>query len=164
MIDALLAKLRGSADFRLVNGEAVKRIMVGDSGVEGVQLASNDEFIPSDVVLSTISISSFMKLVPFLGEYSERLSGIEYLNIVCMLMRLDRGLTKSFWLNVNDPAIAFNGIVELTNLNPRTDLEGDHLVYIPFYVHKDDPRWSLCDEEVYQEYVEALHVIRPDFR
>ena len=163
LIDALLDRLHGSANFHLVTGEPVKSIRTGDSGVEGVQLASNDEVIPSDVVISTISISSFLKLVPSLGEYSMRLSGIEYLNIVCMLLLLDRPLTESFWLNVNDPAIAFNGIVELTNLNPRPDLGGSHLAYIPFYVHKDDPRWGFTDEEIYREYRTAIKVIRPDF-
>ena len=46
-----------------------------------------------------------------------------------MLMQLEQTLSGEFWTNVNDPRIAFNGIIELTNLNPRSDLGGTHLVY-----------------------------------
>ena len=103
------------------------------------------------------------KLIPSLNNYTSRLSSIEYLNIVCMLLQLDRPLTTNFWLNINDPRIALNGIIEFTNLNPRTDFDRTHFLYIPFYLHQSDPRWSFSEEQLYEEYTAALKLIRPDF-
>jgi len=114
-------------------------------------------------VISTAAIPSFIEIAPPMADYSARLSAIEYLNIVCVLFQLDRPFTDSFWLNVNDPAIAFNGIVELTNLSPRRDLGRSSFLYIPFYVHKDDPRWTYTDQQLYDEYTSAMALIRKDF-
>ena len=144
-------------------GSPVARIVVNNSQAHGVTLASSNQFIAADFVVSTVALPILQELVSFTGEYGERLRQIEYLNIVCMLMQLERPLSDEFWTNVNDPRIAFNGIIELTNLNPRFDLGGDHLVYIPFYMHGPDPRWSFGDEQLYREYSEALKLIHPNF-
>lgn len=163
LIEALLSRLKISDSFELLKGQAVKRIAVENSHVRGVHLASDNKFIPADKVVSTVAIPNFLKLIPSLNNYTSRLSSIEYLNIVCMLLQLDRPLTTNFWLNINDPRIALNGIIEFTNLNPRTDFDRTHFLYIPFYLHQSDPRWSFSEEQLYEEYTAALKLIRPDF-
>jgi protoporphyrinogen oxidase len=64
---------------------------------------------------------------------------------------------------VNDPALAMNGVIETTNLNPRPDLDGSHLLYIPFYLHHSDPRWSFSDEQTRDDCLAALQTIHPGF-
>lgn len=163
LIDALLMRLRASDSFRLLTGHTVKNIESDGSSAVGVRFDPYGELLEADAVISTAAIPSFIEIAPPMADYSARLSGIEYLNIVCVLFELDRPFTDSFWLNVNDPSIAFNGIVELTNLSPRTDLGSSSFVYIPFYVHKDDPRWTYTDQQLYDEYTSAMELIRKDF-
>ncbi len=126
-------------------------------------LAPENQLIAADAVISTVAIPRFTKLIPSLGDYSDGLERIEYLNIVCMLLHLNRRLSNNFWTNINDPRIAFNGIIELTNLNPRPDLSGTHLVYIPFYLDSADQRWSFEDEQLYDEYSAGLKLLQPEF-
>jgi protoporphyrinogen oxidase len=163
LVEALESRLEASDSFQLLTDSPVARIVVNNSRVDGVTLAESDQFVAADFVVSTVALPILQELVSFVGEYSERLRQIEYLNIVCMLMQLERPLSDQFWTNVNDPRIAFNGLIELTNLNPRRDLGGVHLVYIPFYVHETDPRWSFGDEQLYEEYSAAIKLIHPHF-
>jgi protoporphyrinogen oxidase len=162
LVESLKSRLEASDSFQLLTDCPVTRIVVNNSKVDGVTLASSDKFMEADFVVSTVALPILQELISFRGEYGEQLRQIEYLNIVCMLMQLERPLSDQFWTNVNDPRIAFNGIIELTNLNPRADLNG-HLVYIPFYIHENDPRWSFGDEQLYEEYSEALRLIYPHF-
>jgi protoporphyrinogen oxidase len=163
LVEALKSRLAGSDSFQLLMGTPVARIAVNNSRAEGVITAPTNKFVAGDFVISTIALPILEELVSLAGEYGERLRQIEYLNIVCMLMQLERPLSEEFWTNVNDPRIAFNGIIELTNLNPRSDLGGTHLVYIPFYVYRTDPRWRFSDAQLYEECSEALGIIHPHF-
>ncbi len=163
LFEALESRLAVSDSFKLLRGTTVERIALEKSRAKGVVLASGSQLIPGDAVVSTVAIPSFTKLIPPLGEYSERLERIEYLNIVCMLMQMDKPLSSHFWTNINDPRIAFNGIIELTNLNPRPDLGRNHLVYIPFYLHSSEPRWGFDDEQLYDECTASLKIVQPGF-
>lgn len=163
LIDALLRRLRASANFEIVTGRAARKIETDGSRVKGVQLDSKESFVVADAVISTVAIPNFLLIAPPMGKYSTRLSRMNYLNIVCMLLQLDRPLSRTFWLNVNDTRIPFNGIVEITNLNPRPEFGGCSFVYIPFYLHKTDPRWKSSDEDLFNEYTTAMRLIREDF-
>jgi len=94
------------------------------------------------------------------GVCSAQLRQVEYIGVVCLLMVLARPVSDSFWVNTNDSRIAFNGFIELSNLNPR--VAGDrHLVYVPYYCAVSSPRFSMPDEAVLNEYLEALRLIEP---
>lgn len=163
LVDALMDRLTGFPSFRIMRGRIVTSIEVQGSKVVGVKIGSQGQFLPADAVVSTAAIPRFLDIAPAMGEYTARLSDIDYLNVVCMLFELDRPFTDSFWLNINDPAISFNGIVEITNLSPRPDLGGSSLAYIPFYLHEEDPRWTYTDLQLYDEYTTAMQRIRKDF-
>lgn len=163
LLDGLLASLEASGLFELRLESPVSQIAVEASGVQGVVSGRDDRFFPADAVVSTAAVPAFLQLVPSLGTYSEQLAAIEYLGVVCFVCELDRPFTGSFWLNVNDRALPINGIIETTNLNPRPDLRGAHLLYIPFYLHHSDLRWSFSDEQTYEECISALQTIHPGF-
>ena len=80
-----------------------------------------------------------------------------------MMLKLRRPFTNSYWINTNDPHIAFNGFIEYTNLNARLDLDGSRILYIPFYLSTTEEQFSRKDEDLFAEYVAALKRIVPDF-
>jgi protoporphyrinogen oxidase len=80
-----------------------------------------------------------------------------------MILKLAKPLTDSFWINVNDPRIAFNGIVEYTNLNSRPDMQGSKIAYIPYYLKTSNERYTYRDEDLLKEYSKALTLVRQDF-
>jgi protoporphyrinogen oxidase len=140
----------------------VSRIRVENNNVKGIEITDKD-LMEADCVISTCSIPQFLKLTDTLGQYGDSLASIDYLNVICVLLEIDRPFSNSFWLNVNDPRIPFNGIVETTNLNPRLDLKGGRLIYIPYYLTLNNPRWSMSDSLLLDESFSALKLIRPDF-
>jgi protoporphyrinogen oxidase len=163
LLERLLHSLQESNLFHLESSTSAGKIQMENKCVTGVLAGDDNRFIAANSVISTISLPAFLKLTPYLREYSEKLARIQYLNVACFLCRLDRPFTGSFWLNVNDPRLAINGIIETSNLNPRTDLGGAHFIYIPFYLHHSDVRWSASDQDFYDECVTSLKVIRSDF-
>jgi protoporphyrinogen oxidase len=163
IIGALLDKLQQSNACQVRTGVSVDRIAVEGARATGVFLSQTGEYIPSAFIVSTVALPTLLSFLPPQGDYTERLSSIEYLGVVCMLLQLDRQFTDSFWVNINDPRISFNGIIEYTNLNPRPDLGRSHFVYIPFYLQPRDERWAFEDDQLYVEYTTALKLLNPEF-
>jgi protoporphyrinogen oxidase len=162
LMQRMIDRLSGSENFHLILNGKVSKISIKNRKTEGVILESGRS-ISADSVISTCAIPTFIKLVDSLGDYGARLASINYLNVVCVLFVLDRPYSKNFWLNVNDPRMSFNGIVETTNLNPRSDLKGRSLIYVPYYMSSQNPRWGWTDESFFNEYIDALKIINPQF-
>jgi protoporphyrinogen oxidase len=167
LFSALWAKIQSSSFCSCLLNRRVAGLRIEESSVKGVILEAGVH-LDADAVVSTISLPHLMDLIPKEAvppnyEYWKKLSGIDYLNIVCVLMRLKNPLSDAFWINVNDQRIRFCGLIEFTNLsNPAGD-SGSHLVYIPYYLHHHDPKWSYSDRDLFKEYVAALKLINPDF-
>ncbi|MCL5125664.1 MAG: NAD(P)/FAD-dependent oxidoreductase [Deltaproteobacteria bacterium] len=162
LIECIQKRLSEYGNFCLRTNSGVSSILIDHDRVSGVRFEGG-EIVNGQHVISTCAIPNFLKLVDFQGPYREKLASIKYLNIVCALFELSTSFSENFWLNINDPRVSFNGIVETTNLNARPDLKGRHLVYIPYYLSQNNPRWSWDDAEFYNEYISALKVIKPDF-
>ena len=94
-------------------------------------------------------------------DYSSQLSSIDFLGIVCGIIRLREKVTDAFWLNINDSRIAATGLIEYTNLNPLKEISPHKIVYIPFYVPIDDRWFSMDEESIRSEFFNMLKIIRP---
>jgi protoporphyrinogen oxidase len=134
--DVLLARLIGALRERgvgLHTRATVEAIAIESGSVRGLNVAG--VFQPYDAVVSTVALPILARLLPAApAEWLAQLRSIEYLAVACVLFRLKEPLTDGFWVNVNDPAVSFNGFVEYTNLNSRPDAGSPHLVYVPFYL------------------------------
>ncbi len=85
------------------------------------------------------------------------------IGVVCMLLSLDRPFSDNFWLNINDPRIPHNGVIELTNLNENLRRAGLNILYIPYYLSTSEPRYRFSNEELLKENLETLKIINPSF-
>jgi protoporphyrinogen oxidase len=141
----------------------VEQIVIADGRVLGVRV--EDETLPADVVVSTITTPRFRKLTEdgLRGPFVAALERIPTIGIFCLFLRLKRPVTPFFWVNTNDPRVPFAGMIEYTNLNPLPELGGDHILYVPQYLSADDPRYEQSDEEVLRKYTDALALIHPAF-
>ncbi len=163
VVSALIEKIKTFPNVTIRNNARVAKIQIRDGCVSGVQL-EDGEFIHSDNVLSTVALPVLGKIIPdFPLEYRTKVEQIKYIGVICMMLRLRRPLSDSFWINTNDPRISFNGFIEYTNLNPRLDLNGSHIIYIPFYLPTTAERFKRDDHSLFEEYVAALQCVNPDF-
>lgn len=140
----------------------VREVVLEGGRVAGIQTASGLD--ACDAVVSTVAPPLLARVLPAAaGAFRDDLASIEYLGVACMILKLTHPISRNFWLNVNDPAITFNGIIEYTNLNPRPDLNGRRIAYIPFYVETTDPRYTMSNEAMFEEYTTALARVNPAF-
>ncbi len=141
---------------------SVTSIEVKDGAAKGIRLG--EEAIEFDAVVSTVALPLVCRMLPKeCAEYRGRLAEVKYIGVVCMILKLAKPLTDSFWINVNDPRIAFNGIVEYTNLNSRPDMQGSKIAYIPYYLKTSNERYTYRDEDLLKEYSKALTLVGQDF-
>lgn len=80
-------------------------------------------------------------------EYVAKLEGITYIGNVCLVLELDRPLSSTYWLNVNDPTFPFVGVIEHTNFERASTYGGRHVVYLSKYLPHTDALYSLSADE-----------------
>ncbi|WP_116367346.1 NAD(P)/FAD-dependent oxidoreductase [Parahaliea mediterranea] len=72
---------------------------------------------------------------------------INYLANICLVLVLDRSLSSTYWLNVNDPGFPFVGVIEHTRFQSPAHYGGRHIVYLSRYLPQDDPLLDLCADD-----------------
>jgi protoporphyrinogen oxidase len=141
---------------------AVERIVVENGAVRGV--IAGEKMYPADAVISTIPSVALRRIVDHPeDEYFEILKNIDYIGVMCALLRLKQPISRFFWTNISDPEIPLAGVIEYTNLNPCPALNGSSIVYLPLYLPATSARYAVSDEDLLREYVGYLKTVRPDF-
>ena len=140
----------------------IEQINISDGKCTGVRVNSIQH--EADMVLSTVSLPSFLKLTSFLPqEYVDTLSSIKYQGSVCVVLKLKTALSKYYWINVSDPNSPFVGIIEHTNFISPEQYGNRHLVYLSRYSFSEDPIFSRADTIIYKEFINYLMRIFPRF-
>lgn len=137
-----------------VNNGEITSLVAGNAEVSGRQYL----FTPAFSVIADIfdSVAS--------PEWLSRLRRVKYLGNICLVLQLDRSLSDTFWLNVNDPGFPFVGVIEHTNFDTSDSYGGKHIVFLSRYLACDDPLWR-SDDAAYLAFA-LVHVKRmfPDFQ
>jgi len=160
LLEALIAALQRRG-VGLHTAAAVEAITAAPSGVTGLTVGG--EHRPFERIVSTAPLPVLARLLPpdAVAQIGD-VAAVEYITVVCLILRLRRAVTDAFWVNVNDPRVPFNGFIEYTNLNPRADADHPHLLYVPFYLPPGDPRFAQPDTELFRDCLAGLQLIRPD--
>jgi protoporphyrinogen oxidase len=88
---------------------------------------------------------------------------VEYLANVCLVLELDRSLSETYWLNVNDPGFPFVGVIEHTNFEPAETYGGRHIVYLSKYLPETAELYQMGDAEVLEYCIPYLQRMFPEF-
>jgi protoporphyrinogen oxidase len=146
---------------RLQGGEvktkaAVTQLQVDCERVTGVVAAG--ETISADAVIATPSLPIIADLMKdhVSSNYVDQLRRIRYLANVCIVLELDRSLSDTYWLNVNDPGFPFVGVIEHTNFEPLETYGGRHIVYLSKYLSETDSLYQMDDAQVVDFTLEHL--------
>jgi protoporphyrinogen oxidase len=86
-----------------------------------------------------------------------KFKALKNIAVVCVIAKLTQPLTENFWLNTNDPDMDIPGLVEYTNLQPLDQ----HIVYVPFYMPAEHPKFADADEVFVQKVKRYLQKINP---
>ena len=154
-----LVEAIGRQHGRLHCGTRVEAVARGNRGRLTVRTAAGED--DYDAVVMAVPLPPAAAVLPTdLTAYRAGLMQVEYIGVVCLAAWLTRGLTDSFWLNIHDPRLPMNGLIEFSNLNPATGRAGA-LIYVPYYLPVTAPRFAFSDEQILDEFTQALPLLRP---
>jgi protoporphyrinogen oxidase len=142
----------------------VDALVVSGHGVAGV--VAGNETLFADTIIATPPLPIVADLLePHLPpDYISSLRRIRYLANVCLVLELDRSLSETYWLNVNDPTFPFVGIVEHTNFEPAATYGGAHIVYLSKYLPETGPLFQMSAAEALDYSLPYLQEMFPAFR
>lgn len=166
VFDALADKVREQGG-EVHLSAAVERVDARDGKSVGMRVAldggsARDERF--DAVIATTPSYLFPRLVDGLpGDYLRRLTDVNYMAAVLVILVLDQPLTNVYWLNVADRSIPFVAAIEHTNLIGPEHYGGKHIVYLSNYLSADHPMFRMGHDEILREYLPHLRKINPDF-
>lgn len=134
----------------------VTKVVIDQGRVAGVEI--NGQVEAFDKVISTIPLPYVPRVMPDLPtDVLEKFKALKNIAVVCVIAKLAKPLTDNFWLNTNDPDMDIPGLVEYTNLQPLDK----HIVYVPFYMPGEHPKFADADEVFIQKVKRYLQKINP---
>lgn len=137
---------------------SVSKVMIENGVVTGI--VANGQREVFDKVISTIPLPYVPKLMPDLPpSVLDKFESVKNIAVVCVIAKLRKPVTENFWLNTNDPEMDIPGLVEYTNLRP---LAGQHIVYVPFYVPGEHPKFAEPDQAFAAKVERHLKKINPE--
>lgn len=142
---------------------AVQDLIIKNNKIHEVKTSKGN--ITADVFIATPALPIIADIVQnHLSEaYVKKLRRINYLGNVCLVLALNRSLSNTYWLNVNDPSFPYVGVIEHTNFEPIESYGGSHIVYLSKYLPTSDPLYSMSDEEIYTYSLPHLKRMFPEF-
>lgn len=146
LADALAQKIRDLGG-RIETNAAVSKVTPAD----GVwQTTAPNGVITSDHVIATTALPLIADMVRGWAspDYAKSLERVQYIGNVCLVLELDRALSKTYWLNVNDPSFPFVGVIEHTNFERPETYGGNHIVYLSKYLPHTDSLYSMSADEL----------------
>ncbi|HEX6965430.1 MAG TPA: NAD(P)/FAD-dependent oxidoreductase [Gemmatimonadaceae bacterium] len=163
---ALASLLRGAIEARggtVLTDTPATGLAVEEGRVVGV--LSSHGTIDADAVIATPALPIVAELVePHVPRaYAAALRRIAYLANICVVLELDRSLSDTYWLNVNDPHFPFVGVIEHTNFEPASTYGGRHLVYLSRYLPVTDAVYTFSDSAILEYCLPHLQRMFPDF-
>ena len=94
-------------------------------------------------------------------EWLAKLRRVRYLGNMCLVLRLNRSLSETYWLNVNDPGFPFVGVIEHTNFDKSDNYKGTHIAYLSRYLAIEDPVWSYSCVQYFEFALQHLNRMFP---
>ncbi|MVV48170.1 NAD(P)/FAD-dependent oxidoreductase [Pseudomonas sp. PB120] len=157
--DTLLNAMR---DHILANGgeiqlkSPVKKVIIENGEVRGLEV--DGATVHFNKIISTIPLPYVASIMPDLPVHIlEKFRSVKNIAVVCVIVKLRKAVTENFWLNTNDPEMDIPGLVEYTNLRPLDH----HIVYVPFYIPGEHPKFSEPDENFINKVRSYLQKINP---
>jgi protoporphyrinogen oxidase len=96
-------------------------------------------------------------------SWLRKLRRVKYLGNMCLVLRLTKSLSETYWINVNDPGFPFVGVIEHTNFDTPENYKGSRIAFLSRYLATEDPVWAYSDEEYLNFAVSHLRRMFPDF-
>lgn len=143
-VAALITRMGGE----IRTGEKALNIEESETGVR-VQTCQGAHIARAVLVTTPFPIAADLLRGAISHEYEAKLRRINYLANICLVLELDRSLSSTYWLNVNDVSFPFVGVIEHTNFEPPESYGGRHIVFLSKYTPADDPFYAMNADQAF---------------
>lgn len=144
-------------------GVSVKTLRAEGGGV--VAVSTQETFRAKTALITTpLPIAAAMLDAAAPRPYIESLQAIRYLANVCLVLELDRSLSDTYWINVNDPSFPYVGVIEHTNFEPQSTYGGRHIVYLSKYLPETQALYRMTPQEILAFSIPHLQRMFPAFK
>jgi protoporphyrinogen oxidase len=116
--------------------------------------------VPSDIFAALLDTELTDRLDP---GYLARVAATGYSTALCLLLELERPLTRFYWTNVADPAIPFIGLIEQTNFVDSERYRGRHFLYVANYLPAGHELLALDADALLEAYLPGIRAVNEDF-
>jgi protoporphyrinogen oxidase len=161
LLEALLKKLI-DLKVELVSSSPIDKINFKGNDISSL-MSSTKEYIGKNYLFTIPGIHLSKMLINEHPEFAKKLSQITYFGAICVILELNRPLSKIYWLNIADANFPFGGIIEHTNFISPEKYNGSHIAYLSRYFGMDEKIASMTEEEVKELMISKLHKIYPEF-
>ncbi len=134
-----------------------RRFLISNGRAVGVEASHGSIFRASNIV-STIPTPYIPDL--FENRYAELrvpYRRIRNIGVVCVVHKLQRSVSRNFWVNIGDPRIDIPGFVEFSNLR---NMES-HVVYVPYYMPHSHEKYDRPNSAFVEEIFGYLREVNP---
>ncbi|HKS27648.1 MAG TPA: NAD(P)/FAD-dependent oxidoreductase [Pyrinomonadaceae bacterium] len=142
--------------------DACAKVSQEDSGLR-LEFADGNCYKFDEVVLTLPAPVAARVSNCLSGDERERLAGVRYQGIICASLLIKKPLSNFYVTNITDGDVPFTAVIEMSALVDREAFGGNALVYLPKYVASDDAAFSLSDEELRAQFLQALARMYPAF-
>jgi protoporphyrinogen oxidase len=138
----------------------VNAIEKTEDGVLKIVTQNNTQFF--DNVISTLSSQASVTIANQLTEAEkQKHNSIKYLGVICPSVLLRKAISPYYVTNITDSWPPFTGVIEMTALIDKKEVDGKHLVYLPKYVNPDDALFDKDDAALRKIFCDALFKMYP---
>jgi protoporphyrinogen oxidase len=131
-----------------------------EDGVLKVVTQKSTQFF--DNVISTLSSQASVTIANQLTEAEkQKHNSIKYLGVICPSVLLRKAISPYYVTNITDNWPPFTGVIEMTALIDKKEVDGKHLVYLPKYVNPDDALFEKDDAVLRKIFCDALFKMYP---
>ncbi|KAA9039303.1 NAD(P)/FAD-dependent oxidoreductase [Ginsengibacter hankyongi] len=115
-----------------------------------------------DYVISTLSSKASVAIANQL-TYAEKQKheSVKYLGVICASILLKKPISKFYVTNITDAWPPFTGVIEMTALINKKEVNNKNLVYLPKYVNSDDTLFDKDDAAIRKLFLEAIFKMYP---
>ncbi len=128
-----------------------------------LEVISTNDRQAFDYVISTLSSKASVMMTGELTEFEKnKHENIKYLGVICPSILLKNPISKFYVTNITDAWPPYTGVIEMTALIDKKEVNNMNLIYLPKYVNSDDPLFNKDDAELRKIFMDALFKMYPE--
>jgi protoporphyrinogen oxidase len=128
-----------------------------------LEVISTNDRQAFDYVISTLSSKASVMIADELTEVEkQKHKNVKYLGVICPSVLLKNPISKFYVTNITDTWPPFTGVIEMTALIDKKEVNNMNLIYLPKYINSDDSLFDKDDAEIRKIFMDALFKMYPE--